>query len=48
MPAMSFNPIKVKNGFDVEGYDAYVNISLINVKIDDALKVSDFKYSLVL
>jgi hypothetical protein len=31
----------------LEGYDAYVNISLINVKIDDALKVSDFKYSLV-
>ena len=29
------------------GYDVYVNISLINVKIDDALKVSDFKYSLV-
>lgn len=30
----------------LNGYDAYVNISLINVKIDDALKVSDFKYSL--
>ena len=27
----------------LEGYDVYVNISLINVKIDDALKVSDFK-----
>ena len=35
------------NASTLEGYDAYVNISLINVKIDDALKVSDFKYSLV-
>lgn len=35
------------NASTLEGYDAYVNISLINVKIDDALKVSDFKYSLI-
>lgn len=34
------------NQTKLSGYDAYVNISLINVKIDDALKVSDFKYSL--
>lgn len=34
------------NQTKLSGYDAYVNISLINVKIDDALKVSDFKYKL--
>lgn len=34
------------NQSNLSGYDAYVNISLINVKIDDALKVSDFKYKL--
>ena len=37
----------IPNASTLEGYDAYVNISLINVKIDDALKVSDFKYSLI-
>ena len=35
------------NATILSGYDAYVNVSLINVKIDDALKVSDFKYSLI-
>lgn len=30
----------------LNGYDTYVNISLTNIKIDDALRVSDFKYSL--
>lgn len=28
----------------LNGYQVAVNISLINIKIDDALKVSDFKY----
>lgn len=31
----------------LNGYDAYVNVSLTNVVIDDALKVTDFKYSLI-
>lgn len=30
----------------LNGYQVAVNISLINIKIDDALKVSDFKYKL--
>lgn len=30
----------------LNGYQMAVNISLINIKIDDALKVSDFKYKL--
>lgn len=30
----------------LNGYQLAVNISLINIKIDDALKVSDFKYKL--
>lgn len=37
----------IPNASALNGYDAYVNVSLINVKIDDALKVSDFKYSLI-
>ena len=37
----------IPNASSLNGYDAYVNISLINVKIDYALKVSDFKYSLI-
>lgn len=31
----------------LNGYQVAVNISLINIKIDDALKVSDFKYKLI-
>lgn len=30
----------------LNGYQVAINISLINIKIDDALKVSDFKYKL--
>lgn len=30
----------------LNGYQVAVNINLINIKIDDALKVSDFKYKL--
>lgn len=30
----------------LSGYDVAINISLIDIKIDDALKVSDFKYKL--
>lgn len=30
----------------LSGYDVLVNISLTDIKIDDALKVSDFKYKL--
>lgn len=30
----------------LNGYQVAVNISLINIKVDDALKVSDFKYKL--
>ena len=37
----------IPNASALNGYDAYVNVSLINVRIDDALKVSDFKYSLI-
>ena len=37
----------IPNASVLNGYDAYVNVSLINVRIDDALKVSDFKYSLI-
>lgn len=37
----------IPNASALNDYDAYVNVSLINVKIDDALKVSDFKYSLI-
>lgn len=34
------------NNTFLNGYQVAVNISLINIKIDDALKVSDFKYKL--
>ena len=36
----------LSNNTLLNGYQVAVNISLINIKIDDALKVSDFKYKL--
>lgn len=30
----------------LNGYDVLINVSLVDIKIDDALKVSDFKYKL--